>query len=124
MLVGSSVSRINRLNIHESSSFVLNDISYRLIIAQKQEMKACLFAFYLFLTIGIFNLKRELTSMLQWIRNRYWSDCYLFFSTKVSNFCVCLGHFPSHRLFWLVLYIGFFIFPKLFNYGACIYYYV
>ena len=50
MLVGSSVSRINRLNIHESSSFVLNDISYRLIIAQKQEMKACLFAFYLFLT--------------------------------------------------------------------------
>ena len=48
MLVGSSVSRINRLNIHESSSFVLNDISYRLIIAQKQEMKAYLFAFYLF----------------------------------------------------------------------------
>ncbi len=48
MLVGSSVSRINRLNIHESSSFVLNDISYRLIIAQKQEMKAYLFAFFIY----------------------------------------------------------------------------
>ena len=24
--------------------------------------------------------------MLQWIRNRYWSDCYLFFSTKSQQF--------------------------------------
>ena len=50
--------------------------------------------------------------MLQWIRNRYWSDFYLFFSTKVSNFCVCLGHFPSHRLFWLVFIHWIFIFPS------------
>ena len=112
MLVGSSVSRINRLNIHESSSFVLNDISYRLIIAQKQEMKACLFAFYLFLTNWYIQFE-ELTSMLQWIRNRYWSDCYLFFSTKVSNFLRMFGAiFPVIAFFWLVFIHWIFYFPQ------------
>ena len=60
--------------------------------------------------------------MLQWIRNRYWSDCYLFFSTKSQQFFVA-SLFSQSSPFWLVLYIGF-LFSLLFNYGACIYYYV
>ena len=62
--------------------------------------------------------------MLQWIRNRYWSDCYLFFSTKSQQFLRMFGPFSQSSLFWLVFIHWIFIFPKLFNYGACIYYYV
>ncbi|EFM73082.1 hypothetical protein HMPREF1333_00225 [Enterococcus faecalis ERV37] len=42
------MSRINRLNIHESSSFVLNDISYRLIIAQKTRNESVFIRFFIY----------------------------------------------------------------------------
>ena len=61
--------------------------------------------------------------MLQWIRNRYWSDCYLFLVQKSAIFAYVWAIFPV--IAFLVSFIHWiFIFPKLFNYGACIYYYV
>ena len=62
--------------------------------------------------------------MLQWIRNRYWSDCYLFFSTKSQQFLRMFGPFSQSSPFLVSFYTLDFYFPKLFNYGACIYYYV
>lgn len=52
--------------------------------------------------------------MLQWIRNRYWSDRYLFFLVqKVSNFLRMFGLFSqSSPFFWLVFIHWIFYFPQ------------
>ena len=52
------------------------------------------------------------------------SDCYLFLVQKVKQFLRMFGPFSQSSPFWLVFIHWIFIFPKLFNYGACIYYYV
>ena len=48
-------------------------------------------------------------------------DCYLFLVQKSAIFAYVWAIFPVIALVFLH---WIFIFPKLFNYGACIYYYV
>ena len=48
--------------------------------------------------------------MLQWIRNRYWSDCYLFFSTKSQQFLRMFGPFSQSSPFLVSFYTLDFLF--------------
>ena len=49
--------------------------------------------------------------MLQWIRNRYWSDCYLFLVQKSAIFAYVWAIFPV--IAFLVSFIHWiFIFPS------------